>query len=390
MKTKANFILFTYTVLVIKMVLSSLIDSIKLLWNRHDHEDLDLMNQLGETNLYKRDLLKCMHAIDDYESSNIGSSTYFVNMIRRIGLIVYMAGPAITKVSVDLIEPLVALYDNDGLYGKDVKVATLSVLSTILQLNAEHQEKAAKAELHMAILDELEQYTYGLKMKLQRSLNARMSQKDKEKNQSVPKAGRRSESRESQVKTLGVANSNAAKPTKSTGSVFSFFKTAPETSDSMTDGNPADKAEDLTSDEETLTCWMIYTLKTMCLGAPAVITEVTNSVENRKALKELLHDAGELIDWSTFCESAGNQAEALIKILGLGQLDTIEEAESDDGEEDGDDGPKYVFGTKEQHAARAQQQQQQQPPPPSVQVPTPAQQSGFDVPVKWKASANKL
>ena len=66
-----------------------------------------------------------MQAIDDFESGICRMiNSEFVSMIKRIGLIVYSAGPAISRSSVELIEPLVALYDTDN-HGKDVKVAAL-------------------------------------------------------------------------------------------------------------------------------------------------------------------------------------------------------------------------------------------------------------------------
>ena len=132
-----------------------------LLLTHHDQHD-DLL-ECEDNNLYKRDLLRAMTIIDEHESSMIGTGgVNFVDSIKKLGLIIYMAGPAISRISSELVNPLVNLYDNHGLYGKDVKIATLSVLSTMLSQSIEHQELACKYELHMALLDDLETLCFGV------------------------------------------------------------------------------------------------------------------------------------------------------------------------------------------------------------------------------------
>ena len=109
-------------------------------------------------NLYKRDLLKCMQVIDAMETGQIQyQNVLFCDRVKRIGLIIYLAGPSIQKVSVELIPPMITIYDNDGQYGIDVKVAALSVLSSMMTQSSENQQRAYEMDLHMALLDDLDQ-----------------------------------------------------------------------------------------------------------------------------------------------------------------------------------------------------------------------------------------
>jgi len=276
-----------------------------LRWLLIPYEDRNVDLETEDNNLYKRDLLQCMQAIDDFESGICRMiNSEFVAMIKRIGLIVYSAGPAISRSSVELIEPLVALYDTDN-HGKDVKVAALMDLSTMMMLNIEHQERAADAELHMALLDDLEQYTYMIQEK-QSSVGQSASTP-------TTRSGRSTRTSYMNHPNVHIGRSSALSTVASNYSHV-FHEDAQNNNELL--------------ENRIFVSWIIYTTKAMCLGNPAVISEVTGAVDNKFALRNLLQEAGELVEWDKFLPSKENQADALIKILNLHGLDDIIECDS--------------------------------------------------------------
>merc|ERR1712157_189117 len=82
-------------------------------------------------------------------------------MGKKLGLIVYCAGPSMKDVTLEMVHPLVKLFDNNGAYGKDVQIAALSVLSTMMSTSQEHQNKALEFELQEILVESLEEICFG-------------------------------------------------------------------------------------------------------------------------------------------------------------------------------------------------------------------------------------
>lgn len=317
---------------------------IQKLFSKFKSNDLDLDLEPEDNNLYKRDLLKCMQAIDDYETGMLQiSNVHFNNMIRKIGFIIYLGGPAVAKVSSELIAPLVCLYDSDGRYGKDVSVSVLAVLSVMMSQNVEHQQKAQEAELHMALLDDLESLLFG---EVDCGFTKSYSTVNSVKRDTIPikikskcPGGRISDSHSGPRSSIQGANSHRTgyfNNTASKGSLMGFLKSDNSASES------AATHYKLSPTEETLVFWIIYCLKCMTCSNNSVIKEVVDAVDNRLGLAELLKIASQSVDWTNYINSSvidvfdfkdHDQAKCLMTILGLGDLTTVaeEEHELEDG-----------------------------------------------------------
>ena len=111
---------------------------------------------------------------------------------------------------------------------------------------------------------------------------------------------------------------------------------------------------ELTCGEEKLVFWIIYTLKCLCCSNQHVISEVTNAVDNRNVLADLLQTASQLVNWKKFTSNSHeewvrtssdfdffgysnkqkeqydiDQAQVLMKILKLTDLNVLEEDETE-------------------------------------------------------------
>jgi len=260
-----------------------------LRWALVPKEDKEIDVETEDNNLYKRDLLRAMQTIDDFDSGHVRmNNALMVEAVKSIGLIVYSAGPAIARSSIELIEPLVAIYDTES-HTKDIKVACLMVLSTIMMLNPEHQERGAESDFHMALLDDLEQYTYNI---------------------------------QDCIGILQTDNSNISMAKSLGGNRESFVSFIANSVRSATSNVMKEKKAkriqlEALQEDHIFIAWIIYTLKSLTLGNPTVVNEVVKSVDNKIALRDLIKSAGDLIEWEQFLSSKENQAELLVLVLGL-------------------------------------------------------------------------
>ena len=115
--------------------------------------------QLFFHNPYKTDLARIMGTLDDHEEGVATlNNTQFIRLIKQIGMSIQMGGPGVTRVQASIVEPLVRLYDSD-VHTKDIRIACLEVLSSMLLFQPNSQIEAKKAGLHVCILDDLEHFT---------------------------------------------------------------------------------------------------------------------------------------------------------------------------------------------------------------------------------------
>ena len=147
-------LLFTYFQRAIKSILKVICG---VFIQPEDNFDWEAENQ--DNNQYKTDLARIMGQLDDHEEGVATlNNTQFIRLIKQIGMSIQMGGPGVTKVQADIVEPLVRLYDSD-VHTKDIRIACLEVLSSMLLFQPKSQLEAKKAGLHVCILDDLEHFT---------------------------------------------------------------------------------------------------------------------------------------------------------------------------------------------------------------------------------------
>jgi len=270
-----------------------------------DNYDWEAENH--DNNPYKTDLARIMGQLDDHEEGVATlNNTQFIRLIKQIGMSIQMGGPGVTRVQSSIVEPLVRLYDSD-VHTKDIRIACLEVLSSMLLFQPNSQIEAKKAGLHVCVLDDLEHFTY--------NLPAYGDGDDYDDRTSQDATGR--------------------------SSMFSIIHRVDSMNRRIDEMNVTRE-----HDNRVFVSWMIYTLKCMCMGNPEVKYEILKSVQNRDALVSMLRDAGNIAYWDHFTESGRDQSDELIKVLDL-HLDSFAEKDENteyDSEEDEDN-----FGDEDEY-----------------------------------------
>lgn len=262
-------------------------------------DNFDWEAENHDNNPYKTDLARIMGTLDDHEEGVATlNNTQFIRLIKQIGMSIQMGGPGVTRVQASIVEPLVRLYDSD-VHTKDIRIACLEVLSSMLLFQPNSQIEAKKAGLHVCILDDLEHFTY--------NLPAYGENGDDE-------FGRNSEGADTR------------------NSMFSMIHRVDSMNRRIDEMNVTRE-----HDNRVFVSWMVYTLKCMCMGNPEVKAEILRSVQNRDALVSMLRDAGNIAYWDSFTESGRDQSDELIKVLDLNIDSFAEKDENTDYDSDEND-----------------------------------------------------
>lgn len=208
-----------------------------------------------------------------------------------------MAGPALSKTIAEfnVVSHLVTLYDNPGVYGKDVKIATLAVLCIMFNSQhpqgAEYQEAARDCELHMALLDDLENLCYGTDP----AMLSDYGSMGPSANTSVVSnilSFRMTSSIEAKSTTNSQYQSNNKSRyiNKTADSVLNFFQ-AEKVSFTQSEGNDdfVGPKGNITRSEETLIWWIVYSLKSLCCNNHPIVSDIVKAVDNKEVLLELIN-----------------------------------------------------------------------------------------------------